>query len=148
MSVRHKINKELITDNIKINENGCWIWQLSCYDNGYPRVQIDGIVYLVTRLSLYLFRDFDLESKLDACHKDDICRSRSCINPEHLYPGTRSDNMLDYHTRWNSRQWNSEKTHCKHGHEFTPANTYLYRGKRLCKTCRSDRQRNNLGKVG
>ena len=27
------------------------------------------------------------------------------------------------------------KTHCKHGHAFTPNNTYLYRKSRMCKTC-------------
>lgn len=31
-----------------------------------------------------------------------------------------------------------ERTHCKHGHEFTPENTYLNRGKyRQCRTCAS-----------
>lgn len=27
--------------------------------------------------------------------------------------------------------------HCNSGHEYTPENTYLYRGHRYCKTCRS-----------
>lgn len=44
--------------------------------------------------------------------------------------------------------WNTQKMHCKHGHEFTPENTYVYRGgRRQCKTCiklrkREHRQRN------
>ncbi len=28
------------------------------------------------------------------------------------------------------------QTHCKHGHEFTQANTYLYQGRRHCRECR------------
>ena len=27
-------------------------------------------------------------------------------------------------------------THCKHGHEFTPENTYINQNKRLCRKCR------------
>lgn len=33
------------------------------------------------------------------------------------------------------------KTHCPAEHEYTPENTYVYRGRRFCKTCRSDRSR-------
>lgn len=143
MSVRHKINKSLIFDNIRKDSNGCWIWQGN-FANGYPRVQIDNVFYQVTRLSLHLFRNFDLSSELDACHKEDICKSKKCINPEHLYEGTRSVNMQDYHNSKNSRRWNEEKTHCKQGHEFTPINTYLYLGKRQCKLCKSNRQKLSL----
>lgn len=32
-------------------------------------------------------------------------------------------------------------THCSRGHEFTAANTYLHRGKRLCRICRTDQMR-------
>jgi len=47
---------------------------------------------------------------------------------------------------------NSEKTHCKYGHEFTPENTYHYtkpdgKTRRQCITCRDrvgqERQRDN-----
>jgi hypothetical protein len=32
--------------------------------------------------------------------------------------------------------WNGNKTHCKHGHEFSEANTYRYPdGERACRTC-------------
>jgi hypothetical protein len=27
------------------------------------------------------------------------------------------------------------QTHCKRGHEFNKANTYVYRGNRLCRPC-------------
>jgi HNH endonuclease/NUMOD4 motif len=32
-------------------------------------------------------------------------------------------------------------THCKRGHPFTEANTYVYDGSRRCKTCQIERQR-------
>lgn len=34
------------------------------------------------------------------------------------------------------------ETHCKHGHEFTPENTYIRpNGRRQCRTCTNDRTR-------
>lgn len=30
---------------------------------------------------------------------------------------------------------------CRKGHEFTPENTYVYRGTRLCRTCRAENMR-------
>lgn len=33
---------------------------------------------------------------------------------------------------------NADKTHCVNGHEFTPENTYLWRGKRKCIECRNE----------
>jgi hypothetical protein len=37
------------------------------------------------------------------------------------------------------RHFNQTKTHCIRGHEFTPENTYVYRGRkgRLCRCCRA-----------
>jgi hypothetical protein len=35
---------------------------------------------------------------------------------------------------------NSDKTHCIHGHPFSGDNLYEWRGKRVCKTCKSARQ--------
>lgn len=45
--------------------------------------------------------------------------------------------------------WQSRKTHCPQGHEYTPENTYLHKtkdkqkshGGRSCKTCNRERQR-------
>lgn len=31
---------------------------------------------------------------------------------------------------------NGAKTHCPHGHEYTDVNTYLWNGRRHCRTCR------------
>ena len=36
---------------------------------------------------------------------------------------------------------NRDRTHCPQGHEYTPENTTLHKGKRSCRTCRNDRKR-------
>jgi len=55
---------------------------------------------------------------------------------ENLAWGTRSENALD-RVR-NGIHPQSNKTHCIHGHEFTPENTQIKRGQRVCITCRRE----------
>lgn len=64
---------------------------------------------------------------------DHLCRNTLCVNPDHLeaVPGAVNVNRMP----WNSYIKNSRKTHCKYGHEFTPANTRIRGGSRRCITC-------------
>jgi hypothetical protein len=53
--------------------------------------------------------------------------------------GTHRENMLD--TVRHGTNHNARKTHCDSDHEFTPANTYMWRGKRQCRMCQRDKMR-------
>lgn len=64
---------------------------------------------------------------------DHLCRNRGCVNPGHLEPVTNRENIMRGE---GSAVINSKKTHCKRGHEFTPANTVMTHGGRNCLTCR------------
>lgn len=62
---------------------------------------------------------------------DHLCRNRACVNPAHLEPVTRGENVR----RGLVGALRPPKTHCIHGHEFTPENTYENGGKRFCRSC-------------
>lgn len=61
------------------------------------------------------------------------CGEPTCINPEHLVAMAHGDH---------SRHHGGGATHCKHGHEWTSANTYITRsGSRACRTCHREGER-------
>jgi formylmethanofuran dehydrogenase subunit E len=59
-----------------------------------------------------------------------------------LYAADHATNMQDIRERSRGRGMNSDLTHCRKGHEFSPENTYVSpNGRRVCKACRRGRQR-------
>lgn len=86
---------ERIKENIKIDDNGCWIW------TGYKRwaksrmvygaLKVNGKHMLAHRASYEAFKE-PIPVGLSACHKCDV---PLCVNPEHIFLGTTEDNMKD-----------------------------------------------------
>jgi hypothetical protein len=74
------------------DENGCYIWQGTIASNGYGRVQVGSRTVAAHRRVLALTLGREIPLGIDACHHCDV---RPCIRAEHLFEGTRSENMLD-----------------------------------------------------
>ncbi|KKL52944.1 hypothetical protein LCGC14_2280410 [marine sediment metagenome] len=72
----------------------------------------------------------------DGLHVLHLCDTPPCIEPEHLYLGTDSDNTQDRDTAGHHHEAN--RTHCPQGHPYNEANTYIAPGTgyRNCRTCR------------
>lgn len=129
-----------------VTESGCWIWigAMSRYGYGvtfHPKQP--GEKYPVRQAAhrkAYELFTGPIPEGLDLDH---LCRVRCCVNPLHLEPVTRAENLhrgnlVGQGTLIGSAAgalaWSS-RTHCKHGHEYTEQNTRWYRGKRRCRSC-------------
>ena len=122
-----------IKSNVTITESGCWEWNLSKDKDGYGRIKVNGKHKRVTRVVLSEFKGEDMGGKL-ACH---TCDNPPCCNPDHLFPGTGSDNMADMVAK--NRQVKPYKTHCIRNHRYTFENTSKSGNNRRCRECRKIR---------
>lgn len=84
--------------------DSCWLWKGYKNHYGYGKIRINGKLKFVHRLS-YELHFGDIESDLEVCHKCDV---RNCVNPDHLFLGTRKDNMRDMSAK--GRTYNSNLT--------------------------------------
>lgn len=86
----------------------------------------------VHRLILLAFIGPPPEDRPYACHRDDDPKNNTLSNLRWASP---SDNIRD--SVRNGTNFRANKTHCKHGHAFTPQNTQVSKrtGARRCKEC-------------
>lgn len=127
-------------------DDACWLWTASLDGRGYGQFGVkretDG-KYIPRRAHriAYELLGGTIPDGLDLDH---LCRVRACVNPAHLEPVTRQENLLRGQTL---AAENAVKTHCPRGHALTAENTNVRPGdnpgmvKRTCRTCTNNAQR-------
>lgn len=128
------VEKALVDRSVLNPESGCIEWTAGHSTSGYGRVRIDGVQKQAHRVAWEL-KNGPIPHGLFVCHK---CDNPPCINVEHLFLGTSTDNNRD--TVQKGRHAKTAKTHCPRGHQYSADNTYIIpsSGGRACKICREE----------
>ncbi len=134
--------------------HACWFWTASKNKKGYGRLFLRGKCVQAHRVSWEFHNGSQFPAGLFALHS---CDNPSCVNPEHIRPGTNTENIREAAakgrlTRITQRPWFKRfentvnaKTHCMRGHPLSGDNLYYFTKlgvpSRSCRECSRIRDR-------
>lgn len=110
--------------------NGCWIWQGTERKNGYGGA---GKRLSRGKWSTVSAHRLSYETFVGPIPKgltiDHLCRTKLCINPDHLEAVSQKVN------NFRAPNYVGNRTHCPSGHEYSAENTNTSSNRRRCLTC-------------
>lgn len=115
--------------------DGCWPWtggRGKGKDN-YGRFNLDGKHVVRVHRLVYTLMVGPIPAGLHLRH---TCDNPPCVNPEHLIPSTRAENMADMKAKGRGSGRFKDVPKCASGHDFDEANTYYWNGHRQCRKCK------------
>lgn len=120
----------------KVDRRGadeCWPWLAYRTAEGYGRFNVDRRRPENAHRIAYRLLVGPIPQGLTLDH---LCRNRGCVNPAHLEPVSRGENVLRGISTAAQR---ARQTHCLRGHPLFGPNLHIdSRGFRRCKKCQLD----------
>lgn len=111
----------------------CLLWMGQLDKDGYGKITMNRKYKRVHRV---VFEHFNGPIQIGLV-PDHLCRVRQCCNPSHIEPVTPAEN----HRRGRSGKYQTRRKHCPYGHPYSPENTAIVQGRRICRICRLRRVR-------
>lgn len=139
------ITERIMRLTIPEPNSGCWLWT-GQMRGGYGRIKIGGRrgTHKSAHVLLYEVTKGPVPEGLELDH---LCRTRCCVNPDHLEAVTHAVNRQ----RGTQGDHLAARTHCPQGHPYDEANTMLIARRsagvptggfnRMCRECCRSRRR-------
>ncbi len=122
----------------------CWEWTGNRSWNGYGMLHVGKTNKRAHRLA-YQFCCGEIPPDKEVCH---ACDNRLCVNPSHLWLGTRTDNMRDARDKGRLYKNGHPATECVRGHFYSEENTrHRPNGGRSCVECNRIRVRKRQQRI-
>lgn len=132
--MRMQVIDKLESKHIPEPNTGCWLWTDALDDDGYGSVMVDRKRLRAHRVSYEHHRGLIPEGLT----LDHLCRTRSCINPDHLEAVSNRVNVL---RGVGPCAQNARKAACPKGHPYDGPNLYAWEGQRYCRACHREAHR-------
>lgn len=129
-----------VLSRLMIDPSGCLLWTGSTNSHGYGHVSDTNDGEDQTLAVHRLMYEWFVGPIPDGRVPDHLCRVRHCGAPAHLEAVTQHENTM---RGVSPSAVNATKDACDDGHDFTPENTYVWRGQRHCRTCRRNTDRSH-----
>lgn len=129
-----------MTHVAKAEPEDCWLWTGTKNHAGYGSFSVGRARRLGAHRWSYEHFVGAVPAGLELDH---LCRVRHCVNPAHLEPVTRQENLR----RGVRTEHMSMRTHCPRGHAYDEANTGWYKATRYCRACKVMQNRKQRAKV-
>ena len=118
----------------KSGSDGCWVWSAKISYNGYGQFWFNGKDALAHRMAYELF----VGPIPEGLQIDHLCRNRACVNPDHLEAVSARENLLRGSSPRLQNYWSDS---CMAGHPRTSDNLTFVNGRKRCRVCGRERQR-------